>query len=169
MKVRSLIAVLFCFFYVLSNQVIAQQKIQSISFKELDDRIHQPSDTTLLVHFWATWCRSCVEELETYNELPNQFDSKHLKVFFVSLDFKQDISTKLASFLEHKKIASEVVVLSESNGNDWIERIDKTWSGSIPATLLINVPSNKRVFFEGQANPELLSKEIGQMLKEKYD
>jgi hypothetical protein len=110
-----------------------------------------------------------VEELETYNGLNAQFDAKHLKVLFVSLDFKQDISTKLVSFLAQKKIDSEVVVLNESDGNDWIERIDKTWSGSIPATLLINIPSNKRVFFEGQTNPNCLSEEIEEMLKEKYD
>ena len=166
---RYITAVLLCMVYMLSNQCVAQQKIQSISFKELDERIHQPSDTTLLVHFWATWCRSCVEELETYNGLNTQFDAKRLKILFVSLDFKQDISTKLVSFLAQKRIASEVVVLNESDGNDWIERIDKTWSGTIPATLLINVPSNKRVFFEGQVNPTFLSKEIEEILREKYD
>ncbi len=35
-----------------------------------------------------------------------------------------------------KNIKTECVLLDEINGNDYIDRISKQWSGAIPATLI---------------------------------
>jgi hypothetical protein len=39
------------------------------------------------------------------------------------------------------------VILDEVNGNDFIDKIDKRWSGAIPATF-ITVNKRKQTFFD---------------------
>lgn len=88
----------------------------------------------LLVNFWATWCKPCIEELPSIDSL---FASNpNIKVLFVSLDFIEDIHSKVKPLLEKKGIRAECVLLDEVNGNNFIDKISREWSGAIPATLL---------------------------------
>jgi hypothetical protein len=48
--------------------------------------------------------------------------------------------------LKKKNIKSEVVLLTDKNYNFWLRLVDKEWSGSIPATLIIN--KGKKIFLE---------------------
>lgn len=82
----------------------------------------------------------------------------------VSMDFPKDVQDKVAPFLEKNKINSEVVLLDEPDYNAWIDDVDKDWSGTIPATLILNTTMRKRVFFEGQINQEAFTKELKAMI-----
>jgi hypothetical protein len=75
---------------------------------------------------------------------------ENVSVVLVSLDFKRDIQRRVKPFIRNNKIRSRVVVLYEPDQNSWIERIDKTWSGSLPATLIVNNKKNIRAFYEKQ-------------------
>jgi hypothetical protein len=52
----------------------------------------------------------------------------------------------LIPFLKAKKINSEVVLLTDKDYNTWLPTVDKDWSGSIPATLIIK--NGKKFFAE---------------------
>ena len=64
----------------------------------------------------------------------------------VSLDFKDQFEKRLIPFLRKKAIKSEVVLLTDKDYNTWLPQVDKGWSGSIPATLIVK--NGKRVFIE---------------------
>jgi len=64
----------------------------------------------------------------------------------VSLDFKKMIDKKLIPFLNKNKIQSEVVLLLDSKETKWIDKVDPSWSGAIPVTLVYN--QKERLFFE---------------------
>lgn len=66
----------------------------------------------------------------------------------MSLDNKAHVESKVIPFIKKKKILSEVVVLSEKDPNKWVDKVDSTWTGSIPATLIFD--KNKRQFYEQQ-------------------
>jgi hypothetical protein len=53
--------------------------------------------------------------------------------------------------------------LNERNPNDWIDKIDKKWSGALPATLLVNTQTGKRVFVEKELHEGDLEKLIAQV------
>jgi len=72
---------------------------------------------------------------------------------------------KVKRFIERKKIQSEVVILAEENPNDWIEKIDKTWTGALPSTLVINPNSGKRKFIQGELKEGDLEKLIQEVSK----
>jgi len=63
------------------------------------------------------------------------------------LDFEKHIESKLVPFLNESNITAEIVLLSDGKYNNWIDLVDPSWSGAIPATLLLY--GNKRLFFEG--------------------
>ena len=105
-------------------------------------------DTTYIVNFWATWCAPCVQELPEFQELEKRYAGTTTKVLLVSLDFKEDLRFRVPTFLERKRIAPEVIWLAETDAERFIPKIDKRWSGSIPATLIVAGPDRKQVFLE---------------------
>ena len=76
---------------------------------------------------------------------------RKVKIILVSLDFEEQIQSRLLPFLKRKKIKSEVKVLSTEGQQDWIDRVDPSWSGAIPATIIYR-NNTKRVFYERAFN-----------------
>jgi hypothetical protein len=71
------------------------------------------------------------------------------KVTLISLDLNLDPAPeKVYRFIERKKLASTVFLLDETDPNFWIDKIDKRWSGALPATLVLNTKTGKRQFVE---------------------
>lgn len=115
-----------------------------------------------VINFWATWCAPCIKEmpfLETLNR-----ENKEVKVLLVSLDFDLDHDqSKITGFVLRKKIQSEVVILDEPDPTKWIEKIDKGWSGALPATLVINPVNGKRKLIQGELKKNDLEKSIAEV------
>lgn len=106
------------------------------------------SDTTYVINFWATWCAPCVKELPYFEQLHANAAGKKIKVILVSLDFRKDLETKLKPFLEKRQFSASVVALVDSRQQQWIEKIDPSWSGAVPATLIYR--RAQRRFKEGE-------------------
>ena len=122
---------------------------------QLERRIHAGKDTTYIINFWATWCAPCIEELSNFEKLNNEYKKEKLKILLVSVDFKSQLTSAVIPFVHKKKLKNEVVFLDETDQQEYIDRIDSTWSGAIPASLFIR--DNKRKFIEKQLSyPELL-------------
>lgn len=98
-----------------------------------------------MVNFWATWCGPCIKELPFIEKLGQERND--VRVTLVSLDLDLDANPeKVYKFVERKGLKSEVLILDEKDPNSWIDRIDKDWSGSLPATIVINTNTGKRAF-----------------------
>jgi thiol-disulfide isomerase/thioredoxin len=111
---------------------------QSIKADGILSRIKAGADTTYIVNFWATWCAPCVKELPEFEKLDSTYKNKPVKVLLVSLDFENQVQTKLIPFIEKRKLQSEVLLLNEVYDNEWIPKIDAKWQGNIPATLIVH-------------------------------
>ena len=126
-------------------------KAQHIAAYSINDVIHRSSskDTLYIINFWATWCAPCVAELPEFNKLATYYEGKPVKILLVSLDFKEDHTFKLERFLERKKLTPEVVWLSDTEPNVFIPKVDDSWQGSIPATVIIHPGKRLKKFIEG--------------------
>jgi hypothetical protein len=67
---------------------------------------------------------------------------------------------KVHKFVARKNIKSEVIVLNEKNPNSWIDKIDKEWTGALPATMIVNTKNGKRKFVEKELHEGDLEKLI---------
>ncbi len=116
-------------------------------------------DTTYVINFWATWCSPCIKELPYFEELNNKYSSKAFRQVLVSLDDPEKIESALTPFLKNKNIQSQVVVLADSKAHKWIDKIDPSWSGAIPITIILR--GDKKLFYEREFhNFEELQKEV---------
>ena len=55
---------------------------------------------------------------------------------------------RVYKFITRKNIQSDVLILDEKDPNSWINKIDKNWTGALPATLIINQKTGQRKFVE---------------------
>lgn len=115
------------------------------------------NDTVYVINFWATWCKPCVKELPYITNLEKKYADKKIKVYLVSLDFKKNYN-KMLDFLKKRNITTPTVLLSDPDANAWIDKVDKRWSGAIPATVIFN--NTKREFYEKEFHEDDLYKTI---------
>ncbi|MFD1604596.1 TlpA family protein disulfide reductase [Flavobacterium artemisiae] len=130
------------------------QNVKLINIDQLKERIKNGKDSTYVVNFWATWCAPCIKELPHFEKLGAEYKSEKLAVLLVSLDFKSKLESNVIPFVKRKNLKNEVFLLNESNPQEFIDRIDPSWSGSIPATLFIK--NDKRKFVESEFTYEQL-------------
>ena len=91
-------------------------------------------------------------------------EQKDVRVTLVSLDLDLDPNIdKVRSFVARKNIRSEVIILDERNPNAWIDKVDRSWSGALPATLVINNKNGKRRFVEKELQVGELEKLIAEV------
>jgi thiol-disulfide isomerase/thioredoxin len=152
------------FFALTLTLELVKAQVPLIRLAELQNIINSPSDEVKVINFWATWCGPCIKELPLFEKLT--VDRKDVKVTLVSMDIDLDPDPeKVNKFVVRKKIKSTVVILNERNPNDWIDKIEKEWSGALPATLVINTKTGKRKFVEKEMHEGDLEKIIEEVNK----
>jgi len=133
--------------FILAGHIVNAQ-VKLLTLNELEERVAKGKDTTYVVNFWATWCGPCVEELPFFERLSKEHANKPLKVILMSLDFKSKLQTEVEPFVTKHKIKSEVYLVNEADQQKFIDRVDKNWSGALPATLILNSAHRARAFYE---------------------
>lgn len=132
--------------------------VPAYDFDGLEYYLSQKNDTTYVVNFWATWCVPCVEELPHFEKINEKYKDNKVKVILVSLDMAKMIEPKLLPFIKQRQIKSQVLLLRDPDADAWIPKVDTTWSGAIPATVIYN--SEMRSFYERSFTYDELEKEI---------
>ena len=102
----------------------------------------------ILLNLWATWCPPCVQELPYFEALRQKMAGQPVKLILVSNDMKT-AGLPVAKFLAKNNYTAEAFILSAGNPNVWIDQIEPSWSGTIPATVLYR-RGQKLAFFEGE-------------------
>jgi thiol-disulfide isomerase/thioredoxin len=141
------------------------QKPAVYKINDLLKRIHNKSDTIYIVNFWATWCKPCIQELPDFESFNRQNKPALVKIILVSMDFKEELEKKLVPFLEKNNYSSEVILLDEINGENFINKINKKWSGAIPATYFTYKNKKKEELFEKKVNLDLLNSTMNSFIK----
>lgn len=133
---------------VLAAHALSAQTIPFIKADQIGRWKDADTDTVYVLNFWATWCAPCVEELPSFEKLNEAYAGKKVKVVLVSTDFKRNVEPGVKPFVRKKNLKSEVVFMDEPNPNNYINAVDSTWSGAIPATLIWSKKKNISAFFE---------------------
>ncbi|HTF18536.1 MAG TPA: TlpA disulfide reductase family protein [Chryseolinea sp.] len=122
------------------------QKAEVVKFDRVEKLLTTKSDKIQVINFWATWCAPCVHELPYFQNLEARQDPS-VEITLINLDYADKLN-KVHAFLVKKKITSNVLLLDEIDYNTWIDRVDPSWEGAIPATLFINTSTGQRKFVD---------------------
>jgi thiol-disulfide isomerase/thioredoxin len=156
-----------CFILFFSATITAQNNeiysIEVYTFDQLEELLQQENNTTYVINFWATWCAPCVKELPYFLALDEEHGDKNIEVILVSLDFPSKLNSDLTPFVVKNRVKSPVILLDAPNENEWIPKVDESWSGALPATVIFN--KNKRSFFEQSFTKEELYNQVNKFVK----
>lgn len=68
----------------------------------------------VLLSFWATWCKPCLEELNEYKKIYGEYKDKGFKMFAISTDDEKTVA-KVKPFVKSKNF--EFPVLLDTNSD----------------------------------------------------
>ena len=151
MKKISALAIAFLLINTLSfGQTIKKVKITDVL------KIADTSTVPIVINFFATWCRPCVQELPWFQKTVPNFQNKGVKLLLVSLDYADDYPKQIISFAKEHNINAQIVWLDEADPNYFCPKVDKRWEGTIPVSLMVNNANHFRAFYDHQIPEEQL-------------
>lgn len=103
---------------------------------------HPPDSTILVINFWATWCRPCIEELPYFKQADSVLKGENYLFIYVSLDAPSDKKAPV-KFIKQKKQGGRHYQLNETDLDQFINKIDPNWGGSIPYTIVLSKGDRK--------------------------
>ena len=141
-----------------------EKDIPVMNFTQFEKYLHQNNDTTYVVNFWATWCIPCRKELPAFQKAHEKYLNQKVRILLISLDMPTQKETSLIPFLAKNNITAKVILLDDPASNVWIDKVDPSWSGSVPATLIYN--SGFREFFEQEFDEASINSIIEKTIKQ---
>jgi len=137
--------------------------IPVISLQQLE-KITQGEDRLYVINFWATWCKPCIEELPYFEKINEEYKDKGVETILVSLDFEEHLKEKVQPFVIENQLKSKVYLLDIEKQKGWIDKVNPSWSGAIPATIIQSKYIKNTFFKEG----ELSLKELEELVEKYY-
>jgi thiol-disulfide isomerase/thioredoxin len=149
---------------ILTSLAGQSQKIEYIKVPGLERILNNPDNKLFIINFWATWCPPCVKEFPDFEKVSKEYDTTQVKFIMVSLDFPSQVNTNLLPFLKKNKVSLNVAVMTDLDYNSWIDKVDASWQGDIPATIIFNNSKKLRHFHSGELDADGLKKMINEYL-----
>jgi thiol-disulfide isomerase/thioredoxin len=146
--------ILSIFFTIVALRLQAQD-VEVIKKPQMMQMLAPQDNSVYVINFWATWCAPCVKELPAFKQLAENY--KDVKVIMISLDFAEDVE-KTKKLLNKKQIGFKTYLLDETKYDTWINDVEPSWQGAIPATIILK--GKKRIFINEETSFETLEKKI---------
>ena len=88
-------------------------------------------DGPVLLSFWATWCKPCIEEMTKYKDIYEEFKDKGFKVLAISIDDERTIA-KVKPFAKSKRYPFTILLDTNS------EVARKYYAQNVPYSVLLD-------------------------------
>ncbi len=150
-------------FLLLSGCAGKEPELVPVTAEELLEHVRRDAGEVNIVNFWASWCIPCREEFPDFVQLEKAYAGRGVRVFFVSIDFPEDIPHAKA-FLKEQGV-TRPTFLKTGKDEPFIMRIDSTWSGAIPATVVYDKYGRKQAFVEGKLDYATMQKLVHTVLE----
>lgn len=140
------------FILIVSSFCASAQKVQRIQKADLDTLM---TGEGKVINLWASWCGPCVKEIPHFKK--QAAVSRDVRFVFISLDIEEKDARRFA-----KRYRIDTYWLDEPNANDYKDKIDARWEGSIPVTIFL-MRDGERKFVEGEISAAELKREVSGM------
>jgi thiol-disulfide isomerase/thioredoxin len=112
--------------------------------------ISENKGNVLVVNVWATWCVPCIEEMPDLIKLTDSYESENIKIIGISIDYPEEIQSKILPFVKKNKINFPVYVNDFKNDEALINFLNTEWSGAIPVTFIYDKEGKQKEFLLGK-------------------
>lgn len=140
------------------------QEVKSINSEGLQ-RFIQECDHPVVVAFWATWCKPCLNEIPWLQEAVRKDSTGAIELVLVSMDLPTSYPKKLQQFIANKGYKATLFWLSYPVPGSFFDAIHARWDGAMPSSLWINNAIGYRNFYGRQLTPLQIEKEIKSLTK----
>jgi thiol-disulfide isomerase/thioredoxin len=141
-----------------------QNHIKPLDAKVFNEILDESKGSVLVVNVWATWCGPCIEEMPDLIKLADYYRDKNVKIIGISIDYIDEIESKISPFLNEQKLNFQVFVNNFENDEEFINYFNLEWSGAIPATFVYNKKGNQKSFLLGKHSFDDFNKVIENLL-----
>jgi len=128
-------------------------KIELAGPEEMKKLRKNPTDKTLLVNFWATWCGPCTKEFPELLKIWHMYRKRPFDLVTVSINYP-DEEKGVRKFLESQRASSRSLLFSSKDIYDEMAAFDPEWNAAAPYSMLI-APGGK-VLYKVQGPIEVL-------------
>jgi thiol-disulfide isomerase/thioredoxin len=140
------------------------QEINKWKITDVQEMLNAEGGVVVL-NCWATFCKPCVGEIPHFIRTVEQFKNRGVNLYLLSLDLPSQYPEKIRQFINIKQFKGpQHAWLEETDADYFCPKIDSLWSGSIPATLILNRKTGYRAFFEEEMTSAKLEIEIEKAL-----
>ncbi|HSZ71684.1 MAG TPA: redoxin domain-containing protein [Cytophagaceae bacterium] len=129
--------------------------IEVLKWPALHQQMDAQNGKIKIVSFWSLGSKPSVDELPHFEQLHRSFGNQ-VEVILVNVDQPSLLETKINPVLEKSRITSKVILLDEVDANAWIDQVDPSWSGAVPATVVIDQNNNHKLYEKGLTYQELV-------------
>ena len=168
----AVLAVCICAFCGSENALYAQAKdslltVESVDVKGIEHLVHRRDGKILFLNIWATWCQPCVEEFPDIVKLYAEYRGAGVDFAAISVDYPDEVESKIKPFLINLHVPFTVYVANVKKDEDFINALNPSWSGAVPATFIFDGNGRKRAFMYGQKTFNFFKAEIDSVLNSK--
>ena len=165
MKLFSLLLIIFL--VNISNHVLPQSdinpEVKILNVGDLSELINSEQEHPLLINVWATWCVPCREEFPDLVKISESYSNK-VRVVGISVDDSEVLDSKVIPFLKNQKAKFENYLLKVTEPEDFINLLNKKWSGAIPATFIYKKNSKQNEMLIGKQSYKLFEQAVKKVI-----
>lgn len=107
MKLYIKVFFLLLFSLQIINAQSSNSKAPNFKLEDINDKTVELNDLIgkgpIVICFWATWCKPCVDELKEYKKVYEEIDNKNITFVAVSIDDERSMS-KVEPFVKGNKL-----------------------------------------------------------------
>ena len=159
--------IIFLVSFNFTTEILAQSgispKVKIIDVSDLKLILEAGKGSPILINVWATWCEPCREEFPDLVDLSAKY-KENIRFISISVDDFSDLEVKVVPFLKNQNAQFENYLLKVVEPEDFINLLDKNWSGAVPATFIYDKNGKQTEVLIGKQSFETFERAIKKVI-----